>query len=54
MTDPRKEPGWKQKRYEDRQLAMLGAILDALHALKSESVTPPAAQTPRTRSRNAG
>lgn len=30
MTDLRTDPKWKQTRYEDKVLWLLGAILDAL------------------------
>lgn len=50
MSDPRKEPTWKQKRYEDRVLLLLGAILDAT----KPAPTPPVVTTPnRTRAKNA-
>jgi hypothetical protein len=39
LSDPRKEPNWKQKRYEERVLLLLGAILDALE---------PKAEIPKT------
>ena len=50
MNDPRKLPDWKQRRYEDRVLLLLGAILDAV----ATPPAPPVVTTPnRTRAKNA-
>lgn len=49
MNDPRKQPGWKQLRHEEKLLLLLGAILDALNdkVAQTEKVAgsepPPAA-----------
>lgn len=47
MTDPRLQPGWKQKRYEDKHLEMLGAILGQLTALNAAIATPVVVTEPR-------
>ncbi len=57
MTDPRKDPQWKQMRHEQRLILLLGAILDSLtKPAVSVAPTPPPATTPtttRTRKTNA-
>lgn len=52
MTDPRKEPQWKQKRYEERVLLLLGAILDAVATPAAPAPAPTPTLT-RTRKQNA-
>jgi hypothetical protein len=53
-ADPRTASSWKQKRQDERTQLLLGAILDALYALRP--TTPQPAATPtitRTRKANA-
>lgn len=51
MNDPRKLPDWKQKRYEDRVLLLLGALLDALApAPTAEPAVTPVKPPRRSRS----
>lgn len=40
MTDPRELPGFKAKHITEKQLLLLGAILDALKALAPAPAVP--------------
>jgi hypothetical protein len=53
LNDPRKEATWKQKRYEDRVLLLLGAILDASLPAVVTTPEPPPVRPTRTRKQNA-
>ncbi len=52
MSDPRKEPGFKHKRVDDKTIMLLGAILDALYALAPQTPAPAEPQK-RTRKEKA-
>ncbi len=46
-ADPRKEPGFKARRIEDRVTLLLGAILDELIAQRAPPVVNAQASKPR-------
>ena len=48
MTDPRTQAGYKLHRHDEKQLLLLGAILDALLALQPKAEMP-VAPRPTTR-----
>ena len=51
MTDPRSSPEFKRLRQEERVIAMLGAILEALkNPVYVVPASPPVTQPKRTRS----
>lgn len=45
-TDPRIATSYKTKRLDEKQLLLLGAILDALIALKPKAAEPAASAAP--------
>ncbi len=51
MSDPRKQPDWKQMRHEQRVILLLGAILDRL---TPAAPAPAPAPTPVTTSTTRG
>ena len=51
MSDPRLESNWKQKRVDEKQLVLLGAILDALNRLAPAPL--PKAEPPKAEQKPA-
>lgn len=49
VMDPREQQGYKAKRHEEKQILLLGAILDALKELKAPQPVAAPASAPARR-----